>query len=89
MTFSGITLGIAELLSVVACAASLFYGAFTLAALARQPEQALVVFLGCVLSFFYNAALAVVFSYVRQQKAKDRTAELSREVPAQRPEARR
>lgn len=67
LTFSGIALGVAELLSVLASGGSLFYLALVLASSGRQPGQAIVAAPLCLLSFFYNAALAIVFSYVRRQ----------------------
>jgi hypothetical protein len=67
LTFSGVALVFAELVAVISSGGSLFALAFVLAAMWNNPGQTLLYAVACLLSFFYNAGLAVVFSYVRQQ----------------------
>lgn len=81
MTFSGLALGIAEFVSFIGCLVSVYYlliGSVYLIYPEGENygrEYGFYLNLAAIAAFFYNAALAIVFSYVRKQLQRERRKE--------------
>lgn len=68
-SLSIVALWIAESLCELSCGFSLLAIPVVLL-IFRRPVDLVIYFVACVLSFFYNLALAIVFRYVRRQMSR-------------------